>query len=192
MPLGTAVTASGRNPSSINSSRVASDGVTVGVTEGARIGVVGRNGGGKTNVNVNVNVKTSASASASGSGSGSGAYYGGGYGNSYGSSYGYAQPYAAGPDAAVELADFVADQYDIYGTGVNLTARVATLAGPGELVVTADLRDRLTAGLDASIEDLGWELFHLMLDVASGRKKTWAEQWKLHNALVLFNPAPVT
>jgi galactarate dehydratase len=44
----------------------------------------------------------------------------------------------------------------------------------------------------ASIEDVGWELFHLMLDVASGRKKTWAEQWKLHNALVLFNPAPIT
>jgi galactarate dehydratase len=44
----------------------------------------------------------------------------------------------------------------------------------------------------ASIEDVGWQLFRLMLDVASGRKKTWAEQWKLHNALVLFNPAPVT
>lgn len=44
----------------------------------------------------------------------------------------------------------------------------------------------------ASIEDLGWEMFHLMLDVASGRKKTWAEHWKLHNALVLFNPAPIT
>ncbi len=44
----------------------------------------------------------------------------------------------------------------------------------------------------ASIEDVGWELFHLMLEVASGRKKTWAEHWKLHNALVLFNPAPVT
>jgi galactarate dehydratase len=44
----------------------------------------------------------------------------------------------------------------------------------------------------ASIEHVGWELFHLMLDVASGRKKTWAEHWKLHNALVLFNPAPVT
>ena len=24
------------------------------------------------------------------------------------------------------------------------------------------------------------------------RSSTWAEQWKLHNALVLFNPAPVT
>ncbi len=43
----------------------------------------------------------------------------------------------------------------------------------------------------ATIEEMGWELFHLMLDVASG-KKTWAEHWKLHNALVLFNPAPVT
>ncbi|WP_418117137.1 galactarate dehydratase [Variovorax sp. 350MFTsu5.1] len=45
---------------------------------------------------------------------------------------------------------------------------------------------------EATIEDIGWEMFRLMLDVASGRKKTWAEHWKLHNALVLFNPAPVT
>ena len=44
---------------------------------------------------------------------------------------------------------------------------------------------------EASIDDLGWELFQLLLDVASGRK-TWAEHWKLHNALVLFNPAPIT
>ncbi len=43
-----------------------------------------------------------------------------------------------------------------------------------------------------TIEEVGMELFELMLDVASGRKKTWAEHWKLHNALVLFNPAPVT
>ena len=44
----------------------------------------------------------------------------------------------------------------------------------------------------ASIEDVGWELFKLMLEVASGRKKTFAEQWKLHNSLALFNPAPIT
>ncbi len=44
----------------------------------------------------------------------------------------------------------------------------------------------------ASIEDVGWELFHLMLEVASGRQRTWAERHRLHNALVLFNPAPVT
>jgi galactarate dehydratase len=45
---------------------------------------------------------------------------------------------------------------------------------------------------DATIEEVSWELFRLMLDVASGRKQTWAERWKLHNALVLFNPGPVT
>ncbi|MBP7566258.1 MAG: galactarate dehydratase [Burkholderiaceae bacterium] len=45
---------------------------------------------------------------------------------------------------------------------------------------------------EVTIEQAGWEMFRLMLDVASGRKKTWAEHWKLHNALVLFNPAPVT
>jgi galactarate dehydratase len=44
---------------------------------------------------------------------------------------------------------------------------------------------------EQTIEEAGWALFELMLDVASGRQ-TWAEQHKLHNALVLFNPAPVT
>ena len=44
---------------------------------------------------------------------------------------------------------------------------------------------------EQTVEEAGWALFRLMLDVASGRK-TWAERWKLHNALVLFNPAPVT
>ena len=53
------------------------------------------------------------------------------------------------------LAEFVADKHDIYGSDVNLTARVTTLAGPRELVVTAELRDQLTAGLDGDIEDLG-------------------------------------
>jgi len=55
-----------------------------------------------------------------------------------------------------------------------------------------DLNAGHIADGQATIEQPGWELFRLMLDVASGRRKTWAEQWKLHNALVLFNPAPVT
>jgi adenylate cyclase len=53
------------------------------------------------------------------------------------------------------LASFVTDQHDIYGTDVNLTARFCTLAEPGELVVTAELRDQLVATLDADIEDMG-------------------------------------
>jgi galactarate dehydratase len=43
----------------------------------------------------------------------------------------------------------------------------------------------------ATVEEVGWQLFHMMLDVASGKKQTWAEHWKLHNAMALFNPAPV-
>lgn len=53
------------------------------------------------------------------------------------------------------LASFVTDQHDIYGTDVNLTSRVSTLAGPGEMVVSSELRDELAAGLDADVEDLG-------------------------------------
>jgi galactarate dehydratase len=48
------------------------------------------------------------------------------------------------------------------------------------------------AGGEATIEEVGWDLFKLMLEIASGRKQTCAEKLKLHNALVLFNPAPVT
>jgi galactarate dehydratase len=55
-----------------------------------------------------------------------------------------------------------------------------------------DLNAGTIAEGKATIEQVGWQLFRLMLDVASGRKRTWAEQWKLHNSLVLFNPAPVT
>ncbi len=44
----------------------------------------------------------------------------------------------------------------------------------------------------ATIESVGMELFELILDVASGKTRTWAERWKLHNSLALFNPGPVT
>jgi galactarate dehydratase len=50
---------------------------------------------------------------------------------------------------------------------------------------------RIATG-EATIADVGTELFHFLLDVASGRKKTWADHWELHNALAPFNPGPVT
>jgi galactarate dehydratase len=50
---------------------------------------------------------------------------------------------------------------------------------------------RIATG-DATIESVGWEIFRFILDVASGRKKTWADHWGLHNALAPFNPGPVT
>jgi galactarate dehydratase len=50
---------------------------------------------------------------------------------------------------------------------------------------------RIATG-EATIADVGWELFRFLLDVASGRKQTWAERWGLGNALAPFNPGPVT
>ena len=57
--------------------------------------------------------------------------------------------------AGINSSQIYTDQLDIYGAGVNLAARLATLAGPGETVVSASVRDGLTDGLDASVEDLG-------------------------------------
>lgn len=53
------------------------------------------------------------------------------------------------------VADFVADKYDIYGTDVNVAARIAGLAGPGEVVVSAALRERLGRSLPVHLQDLG-------------------------------------
>ena len=45
---------------------------------------------------------------------------------------------------------------------------------------------------DATIEEVGTELYKFILDVASGRKQSFAEKWKLYNDLCIFNPAPIT
>jgi galactarate dehydratase len=50
---------------------------------------------------------------------------------------------------------------------------------------------RIATG-QATVEEVGWEIFRYILDVAGGRKKTWADHWGLHNALVPFNPGPIT
>ncbi len=43
-----------------------------------------------------------------------------------------------------------------------------------------------------SLEELGWKLFHLILEVASGHKIIASDHLGLYNELVLFNPGPIT
>jgi galactarate dehydratase len=50
---------------------------------------------------------------------------------------------------------------------------------------------RIATG-EATIQQVGEQIFHLILEVASGRKQTWADHWGLHNEFALFNPAPIT
>lgn len=45
---------------------------------------------------------------------------------------------------------------------------------------------------EKTIQDVGLELFSLIIDVVSGKKKPWAEEYGLHNYLCVFNPAPIT
>ena len=55
----------------------------------------------------------------------------------------------------IETSEVLVVDEDVLGHGVNLAARLSTLAGPGETVVSAQVRERLTSSLDADIEDLG-------------------------------------
>lgn len=45
---------------------------------------------------------------------------------------------------------------------------------------------------DATIEEIGTQLFNKILAVASGEEQSFAEKYKLHNDLCIFNPAPIT
>ena len=54
-----------------------------------------------------------------------------------------------------QVGELISDERDVYGHGVNLAARLTALAGPGEIVVSTEVRDQLTPALDADIEDLG-------------------------------------
>ena len=110
--------------------------------------------------------------------------------------------------AATPASDFVCGTLQL-AAGMNLHVFTTGRGTPYGLaavpVIKVATRDELAkrwhdlmdinagkiASGEASIADVGWELFHMLLDVASG-KQTWAEHWKLHNALVLFNPAPIT
>lgn len=55
----------------------------------------------------------------------------------------------------VNVDGVVVDDVDVFGQGVDLTARLAALARPGCTVVSAPVRDEITDQLDAEIEDLG-------------------------------------
>lgn len=65
------------------------------------------------------------------------------------------------PDAVVLLrvglhvCDVVVDELDVYGAGVNLAARIASLGQPGDTLVSEAARDLLVDGVHADLEDRG-------------------------------------
>ncbi len=51
--------------------------------------------------------------------------------------------------------DIVADELNVYGSGVNVAARLAGTGSAGELIASVDVRDALVADIDAAVEDMG-------------------------------------
>ncbi|MBB5881385.1 galactarate dehydratase [Xanthomonas arboricola] len=94
--------------------------------------------------------------------------------------------------AGMNLHVFTTGRGTPYGLGMVPVIKVATRS---ELAQRwSDLMDIDAGGVATgakTLEQLGWELFHRYLDVASGQR-TWTEQHRLHNDLALFNPAPIT
>jgi galactarate dehydratase len=45
---------------------------------------------------------------------------------------------------------------------------------------------------EKTIADIGTQLFNKIIAVASGQDQPWAEKYRLHNFLCIFNPAPIT
>jgi len=57
--------------------------------------------------------------------------------------------------AGIHVAEVIVETFNVLGDGVNVAARLAELANAGETIVSVQVRDQLTSGVDGSIEDLG-------------------------------------
>jgi len=94
--------------------------------------------------------------------------------------------------ASMNLHVFTTGEGSPYGLALVPVVKVSSRTALAEK--WHDLIDidagRIATG-QATIEEVGWHLFHFILEVAGGRK-TWAEHWGLANALSPFNPGPVT
>jgi len=55
----------------------------------------------------------------------------------------------------INLGDIIIEHGDIYGDGVNIAARLETIAEPGEICVSGTVFDQVDGKLDAGFEDLG-------------------------------------
>ncbi len=95
--------------------------------------------------------------------------------------------------ASMNMHVFTTGRGTPYGLAMAPVIKVASRTALAER--WSDLID-IDAGSIATghqtIEEVGEAIFHMILEVASGRKQTWADHWGLHNEFALFNPTPVT
>lgn len=95
--------------------------------------------------------------------------------------------------ASMNMHVFTTGRGTPYGLAIAPVIKVASRTSLAQR--WSDLIDvdagRIATG-QASIEEVGEQIFRLILEVASGRHQTCADHWGLHNEFALFNPAPIT
>jgi len=95
--------------------------------------------------------------------------------------------------ASMNLHIFTTGRGTPYGLAMAPVIKVASRSALAERWKDIiDVNAGTIASGDETIQQVGTRIFDLVLDVASGRKQTWADRWGLHNEYALFNPAPVT
>lgn len=95
--------------------------------------------------------------------------------------------------ASMNMHIFTTGRGTPYGLAMAPVIKVASNSGLARRwhdLIDVDAGRIATA--EATVEEVGWEIFLLVLEIASGRKKAWADHWGLHNEFALFNPGPVT
>ena len=55
----------------------------------------------------------------------------------------------------INLGDVIVDEDDIYGDGVNVAARLETLARPGSICISSVVHDQIAGKIDHAIHDMG-------------------------------------
>lgn len=95
--------------------------------------------------------------------------------------------------SGIGLQVFMTGRGTPYGLAVSPVIKVSSRSNIKNLWNDLiDINAGTVATGERTIKEVGTELFNLIIDIASGRKKSWAEHYGLHNDLCFFNPAPIT
>ncbi len=88
---------------------------------------------------------------------------------------------------AAHLGEIVEDEADIYGTGINITARLQTEAPPGGVMISEDLRRQLDDKLANGFSDAGsFDLKNIAMPVTGLQWRPAQEQTNTHNEVPII------
>ena len=95
--------------------------------------------------------------------------------------------------SGIGLQVFMTGRGTPYGLDVALVIKVCSRTEMKEhWFDLIDISAGQVATGEKTIADVGQEIFDMILDVASGIRQPYSDQYGFHNDLCIFNPAPIT